>query len=47
MHYDIDQKIKNMESGIESGADDEIETLKKEKLKFQDALWVILKNKAA
>jgi len=46
-HNDIDQEIKNMESGIESGTDDEIEILKKEKLKLKDALHAILKTKAA
>jgi len=45
-HNDIDQKIKNMEAGIESGTDDEIEILKKGKLKLKDQLYEILKKSA-
>ena len=40
-HNDLDQQIKNMEAGIASAA--EVETLKKEKLKLKDELYVILK----
>ena len=43
-HNDLDQKIKNMEDGIEPGSHAEIETLKKEKLLLKDELYAILKN---
>lgn len=43
-HNALDQKIKNMESGIESGTHEEIEVLKKEKLHLKDQLYVILKG---
>lgn len=43
-HNALDQKIKNMESGIEVGTHEEIEVLKKEKLHLKDQLYVILKG---
>lgn len=43
-HNELDQKIKNMESRIASGTPDEIENLKKTKLKLKDELYVILKK---
>jgi uncharacterized protein YdcH (DUF465 family) len=43
-HNDIDQKIKNIESGIEHAANEELEHLKKEKLKLKDELYVLLKK---
>lgn len=43
-HNELDQKIKNMESHIISGGQDEIETLKKEKLLLKDQLYSILKK---
>jgi len=43
-HNDIDQKIKNIETGIESAAEEEIENLKKEKLRLKDELYAILKK---
>ena len=46
-HNEIDQQIKNMEARIVSASDIEIETLKKEKLKLKDDLYVILKAAAA
>ena len=45
-HNDLDQKIKNLESGIEKATDLEIESLKKEKLHLKDELYTILKSKA-
>ena len=46
-HNEIDQKIKNMESHIETGSPVEIENLKKEKLKLKDELYHILKKAEA
>ena len=40
----LDQKVKNMESHIETGTPEEIETMKKEKLLLKDQLYVILKK---
>jgi uncharacterized protein YdcH (DUF465 family) len=44
-HNALDQKIKNLESGIEKATDLEIEILKKEKLQLKDELFNILKIK--
>ncbi len=41
-HNEIDQKIKNIEAQTETGTDDEVETLKKEKLHLKDELYAIL-----
>ncbi len=46
-HNDLDQKIKNMESGIEPATSIAIETLKKEKLALKDELYQILRKAAA
>jgi len=43
-HNALDQKIKNMESHIEPGTHEEIETLKKQKLLLKDQLYTLLKN---
>lgn len=43
-HNAADQKITNMESGIEMATPDEIEVLKKEKLQLKDQLYAILKK---
>ena len=43
-HNALDQKIKNMESHLESGSHEEIETLKKEKLHLKDQLYQILRK---
>ncbi|WP_373766191.1 YdcH family protein [Glaesserella sp.] len=45
-HNELDQKIKNMEAGIELATHTEIEVLKKEKLHLKDELYAILKKKA-
>ena len=45
-HNELDQRIKNLESGIEKATDLEIESLKKEKLHLKDELYTILKSKA-
>ena len=44
---ELDQKIKNFESGIEIATGSEIEVLKKEKLAIKDELYTILKKKSA
>ena len=43
-HNVLDQKIKNMESRIETGTHEEIELVKKEKLLLKDQLYAILKK---
>ena len=43
-HNALDQKIKNMESHVESGTPEEIEILKKEKLNLKDQLYAVLKK---
>lgn len=46
-HNVLDQKIKNMESRIETGTHEEIELVKKEKLHLKDQLYAILKKTSA
>ena len=46
-HNELDQKIKNFESGIEIATGSEIEVLKKEKPAIKDELYTILKKKSA
>lgn len=46
-HNVLDQKIKNMESRIETGSHEEIELVKKEKLLLKDQLYAILKKASA
>ena len=46
-HNEIDQKIKNIEAGIESAAVEEIENLKKEKLRLKDEIYAMLKKFSA
>ena len=46
-HNAVDQKVKNMESRIEAGTHEDIETLKKEKLQLKDQLYAILKKAAS
>ena len=47
-HNTLDQSIKNMESrGVLPHAEDEIEALKREKLKLKDELFAILRKAAA
>ncbi len=43
-HNALDQRIKNLEARIELATDEEIESLKKEKLNLKDQLYVILKE---
>ena len=46
-HNEIDQKIKNQEANIEFATLQEVETLKKEKLKIKDELYTILRKYSA
>jgi len=46
-HNGLDQKIRNMESGIEPATHLVIEALKKEKLALKDELYQILRKAAA
>lgn len=43
-HNELDQRVKNMESRIESATHGEIEALKKEKLQLKDQLYSILQR---
>ncbi|WP_019450600.1 YdcH family protein [Cupriavidus sp. BIS7] len=44
MHNDLDQKIRNMEAGLDPSTSMEIERLKKEKLRLKDELYAILRK---
>jgi uncharacterized protein YdcH (DUF465 family) len=46
-HNVLDQKIKNMENGLESASHEQIEVLKKEKLQLKDQLHTILRKASA
>ena len=46
-HNELDQQIKNMEARIVSASNEEIDTLKKEKLALKDALSQILRKASA
>jgi uncharacterized protein YdcH (DUF465 family) len=46
-HNELDQKIKNLESGIEPATHVEIERLKKEKLVLKDELYGLLRKASA
>ncbi|MGC6404823.1 YdcH family protein [Bisgaard Taxon 45] len=43
-HNELDHRIKNIESNIELGTPQEVENLKKEKLRLKDEIYVILKK---
>lgn len=43
-HNAVDQRVKNMESRIEAGTHEDIETLKKEKLLLKDQIYALLKR---
>lgn len=43
-HYELDQIIKNMEAHIEPANHEEIETLKKMKLRLKDEMYELLKK---
>ena len=46
-HNELDQQIKNMEARIVSASNEEIDTLKKEKLALKDELYQILSKASA
>lgn len=46
-HNELDQRVKNMEARIELASHDEIEALKKEKLRLKDELHDILRAVAS
>ncbi len=46
-HNELDQQIKNMEARIVSASNEEIDTLKKEKLALKDELYKILRKTSA
>lgn len=46
-HHVLDHQIKRMEGGQEPATHEQIETLKKEKLRIKDELYVILKKSDA
>lgn len=46
-HNELDQRIKNMEAYIESASHEEIETLKKKKLRLKDEMYELLKKASA
>lgn len=46
-HNELDQEIQNMESRVSLGSEDEIETLKKQKLSLKDELYAYLQKVSA
>ena len=46
-HNELDQRIKNIESTIELGTHNEVEMLKKEKLRLKDSMYEVLKKASA
>ena len=46
-HNELDQRIKNIESNIELGTHNEVEMLKKEKLRLKDSMYAVLKKASA
>lgn len=46
-HNELDQRIRNLEDGIESADALTIESLKKQKLKLKDELYLMLRRAAA
>ena len=43
-HNDLDQRIKNMEAHIEPASHEDIESLKKKKLRLKDEMYELLKK---
>jgi uncharacterized protein len=43
-HHALDVKVVNMETHIETGTHEEIEMLKKEKLRIKDQIYTILRK---
>lgn len=46
-HNELDQRIKNIEGGVESADTPTVEVLKKEKLRLKDEIYGILQKSAA
>ena len=46
-HNELDQRIKNIESNIELGTHNEVEMMKKEKLRLKDSMYEVLKKASA
>lgn len=46
-HNELDQEIRNMETGVAPASDVAIEQLKKEKLHLKDQIYVILRKASA
>ncbi|RDE70238.1 DUF465 domain-containing protein [Aggregatibacter segnis] len=46
-HNELDQRIKNIESNIELGTHNEVEMLKKEKLRLKDSMYEVLRKASA
>ena len=46
-HNELDQRIRNLEEGVEAADSVTIETLKKQKLKLKDELYTLLRRAAA
>lgn len=46
-HRELDQKIKNLESGLGQATHEEIEVLKKKKLRYKDRIYHQLRNASA
>jgi len=46
-HNELDERIQRMEQGIEPATHEQIETLKKEKLRLKDELYDLLRKAAA
>jgi uncharacterized protein YdcH (DUF465 family) len=44
MHNALDQRVKNIEAHIELATHEEVEVLKKEKLRLKDQMYAILKK---
>lgn len=44
MHNELDQRIKNMEAHIEPASHEDIEGLKKKKLRLKDEMYELLKK---
>lgn len=46
-HNELDQRIKNIEMHLEHRTHEEVETMKKEKLRLKDQLYAVLQRAAA
>lgn len=46
-HNDLDQRVKNMEAHIEPASHEDIEGLKKKKLRLKDEMYELLKKASA